>query len=151
MSIYMKYEGTAQGWIKGDSKAHAWADFIALTSVEFGMGHPYDSQTSMITGKQVVRPLVLTKGVDKATPLLMTSSCTNEVGKTVKISYTRTGVEGKVNTFFTIELTNALVQDFKHHAAEDGSAIETLHLTFQKIEITWTDGGLTAITDVSSK
>jgi type VI secretion system secreted protein Hcp len=144
----MEFKGKVQGTIKGDATAAQYKEQIVVFSVEFGMGHPVDAASGQTTGKQVIRPLVITKSVDKASPLLMQACATNEVATTVTFKYVIEGTSQK--NFVQVELTNAIVQDFNHMMFDDGSRTERLRMSFQKIEYTWVDGGITAQTDTST-
>jgi type VI secretion system Hcp family effector len=143
----MKFEGAKSGWIKGEATASPCVDYITLNSLELGLGHPIDANTHLATGRQVVRPLVLTKTVDKSSPLLINSCATNEVARTVTFAYTRTGIENKLAVFLTVVLKNATVQDFNHVANADGSTLEKIALVFTTMDFTWTDGGIMASVD----
>jgi len=147
MAVYMKFTGQKSGWIKGEATAKDVVDFITLNSLELGLGHPMDAQSGLTTGRQVVRPIVVTKAVDKSSPLLMNSCSVNESATTVHFTYTRTGINGTVNTFLTVVLKNALIADFNHLALADGSSVEKLTLSFTSLDFTWTDGGVMASID----
>jgi type VI secretion system secreted protein Hcp len=148
MAIYMEFKGSKQGTITGDAIAASYKNQIVVFSVEFGMGHPTDANTGLATGKQVHRPLVLTKSIDMASPLLMTACVTNETATTVTFKYVGEGASQK--NFVQIMLTNAVIQDFNHIMFDDGSKGEKLILSYQKIEYTWVNGGIMAESDMTA-
>lgn len=149
MAIYMKYTAKSQGVIAGAITSGNFTGQIEVFSIDLGMGHSSGVSSALTTGKQVARPLVLTKRVDKATPLLLNSCINNEVATAVLITYVFEGAAA-VKAVATIALTNALLQDFHHTAQSDGSTVETLTLNYQKCEFTWIDGGLTSMWDLTA-
>jgi len=144
MAIYMKFTGSKQGWIKGAVTAAKYKDYIEVNSVEFGLGSPFDVHTGQSTGHRVVRPLQITKVLDKSSPLMVQSCDNNETG-TVEIVYTEEGAEHK--SLVTLSLTNAMVRDFNHVGSFNSSAAERVTLSFTKFEFTWSDGGIVASLD----
>ena len=48
---------------------------------------------------------------------------------------------------YTLELTNAQVHEFRHFTAVDGTLCFSVGFTYQKIVITWKDGGITSQDD----
>ena len=147
MATYMKFEGTKQGWIKGGATAAGWEGYIILDSLEFGLGHPIDANTHLAIGRKVARPLVVTKPVDNASPLLINCSNNNEVAKTVTIAYSRTGIDQKHSTYLTIVLKNATIQDFNFASSGEASSVERIMLVYTNLEFTWADGGIVGTVD----
>jgi type VI secretion system secreted protein Hcp len=147
MAIYAKIKGKTQGDLAGGVTAKGYAGQIQVNTCVFGVGSPFDVATGQSTGKRAARPVHLAKPVDKSSPLLYTSCTTNE-SLTVDIAYIKEG-EGH-GPFLTIKLTDAMIRDFNHQASFDGSAVETINLTYTKIEFTWVNGGIMSVDDWSS-
>jgi type VI protein secretion system component Hcp len=80
--------------------------------------------------------------------LLLNSCVTNEVAKTVTLSYVFEGSAHKA--MVTVVLTNAIIQDYDHVAQDTGATVETVTLNYQKLEFTWTNGGITAAWDLTA-
>jgi type VI secretion system Hcp family effector len=146
MAIYMDFKGKVQGSVKGDVTAAGYKDQIIVTSVEFGIGRPTDQNTGLASGRQVYRKLTVTKVVDKSSPLLLTASANNE-SATINLSYVAEGATHK--NFVSVNLTGCMVQDFNHMMFDDGSRVEKLLISYQTLEYTWKDGGITASLDVT--
>ena len=157
---YTKIEGQRQGWIKGSViqkvGSNDFKDWVAVIAVSHSILSPRDIQSGLPTGQRMHKPFVITKELDKATPLLYTALCTNENLKSVEIKFhtpqlrAATGMGNEVN-HFTIKLTNANIAsiDFRmanirHADLQKFNEYEELALTYQKIEWTWNDGGITA-------
>ena len=148
MAIYMLANGSKQGAISGNVDATGFTNQILVKTVHFGMGWPVAASSGLVTGKQVARPIVVTKLLDKATPLLLTACCNNENMKTVTLSYMFEGASH--TTVVTIVMTNAMIQDYDHSAQDSGGTVETLTFNYQKVEFNWTNGGITAAWDLAS-
>ena len=148
MAIYMVFKGKQQGTIAGDATAIGFVGQIVVGSVELGMGRSAAAGSGIATGRQVVRPVVVTRRVDKASPLLMTASFTNEVATSVLFNFV---IEGEQHAkYLTVTLTNAIIQDFEEVVHDGGASVEKLTLNFQKCEFTWVEGGITASWDMST-
>ena len=144
MAIYAEVTGKSQGKLTGAVTAQGFPSQIEVHSVEFGVGSPMDVHTGLATGKRVARPLIITKPMDKSSPLLHTACVTNK-SVSVVISYT---VEGQGHAAYaTVTLTNGMVQDYNQSGHADGTAIERITFTYQKIEFTWVSGGITSVDD----
>jgi len=144
MAIYARVTGKKQGVMTGGVTAQAFTGQIEVHSVDFGVGSPHDVSTGLATGKRVARPVVITKPLDKSSPLLHQSCVTNE-SVSVWISYT---VEGQGHAaYVTIALTNGMVQDFNHMGHADGTAVERIAFTYSRIEFTWVTGGIVSTDD----
>ncbi len=147
MAIYAKIKGTQQGAITGAVAATSYTGQIEVHTVLFGVGGNSDVSTGQPTGKRVARPVVITKPMDRSSPLLHRSCVTNET-LTVDISYLVEGQDHKA--YATLGLTNALLLDFNQDATLNGNCVERLTFTYTKIEMTWVDGGIVSEHDWSA-
>lgn len=148
MGIYLKYEGTKSGAIAGGATETGNVNSITVLSLDLGLGHTVDPSTHVASGKQVVRPVVITKEIDKASPLLINSCYTNETSKTCVFTYTRTDTNGQTAAYLTLALTNATIIDFNHTADRAGNGVERLTFNFTSFEFTWVAGGIMASVDM---
>jgi type VI secretion system secreted protein Hcp len=95
-------------------------------------------------GKVQLKPLVITKLIDKATPKLFETLATGKTLKEVQLDLVRPDGAGGDETFYTVKLGTVLVSD-EHQfdqGTPDGHALEQISFVFQKIEIS--EGGSTA-------
>jgi len=99
---------------------------------------PRDAASGLPTGKRQHKPLVITKELDKTSPLLMAALFTNE---TLDVSIDLT-VPGKGAHAVTVHLTNASLAS----RSQEGTS-ETVSFTYKKITWTWNDGGIVAEDD----
>src|SRR5262245_63058128 len=114
MMAYAYLKGQKSGQIKGSVIQKGREDSIAVIAVSHSIFSPRDPQSGLPTGQRMHKPYVVTKELDKATPLLYNVLCTNENLTTVTFKFwtpqikATTGVGAEVQ-HFTVKLTNANV------------------------------------------
>ncbi len=152
---FLKVTAQKQGVITGSVTEKGKEGTIGVIAVSHMVQIPTDPATGLPTGKRVHSPLVIVTHIDKATPLLYESLVTNENLPTVELDYYQTGQDGKETLYFKVVLTNAKLSSIKQtnlNSQDDPNVnlfgeYEELAFTYQKIEWTWTDGGITAQDD----
>ena len=159
MMMYAYLKGQKSGQIKGSILQKGREDSIGVIAVCHSIVSPRDVQSGLPTGQRMHKPFVFTKELDKATPPLYNILCTNEnISEAVFKFWTpqirATAGVGTEVQHFTIKLTNANIAsiDFRmanirHPDLVKFTEYEEVALTYQKIEWTWTDGGVTAEDD----
>ena len=156
MMTYMYAKGQKSGQIKGGVTQKGREDSIAVIAVSHSIVSPRDPQSGLPTGQRMHKPYTITKELDKATPILYNVLCTNENLTEVVIKFftpqikAATGLGAEVQ-HFTVKLTNANIAsiDFRmanirHPDLVKFPEYEEIAMTYQKIEWTWNDGGITA-------
>jgi type VI secretion system secreted protein Hcp len=98
---------------------------------------PRDPASGLPTGKRMHKPITITAAFDASTPRLIQALVNNENLKSVTINFTPPGSKGA-----TIVLTNASVSQYD----QNGETV-SFQFTYQKIQWTWNDGGITAQDD----
>jgi type VI secretion system secreted protein Hcp len=159
MMAYMWAKGQKSGPIKGSVTQKGREDSVAVIAVSHSIISPRDPQSGLPTGQRMHKPYVITKELDKATPVLYNVLCTNENLSEVLLKFwtpqikATTGVGAEVN-HFTVKLTNANIAsiDFRMANIRHPDLVkfpewEEIAMTYQKIEWTWNDGGITAMDD----
>lgn len=143
---YLQVKGQKLGVIKGGSPAPKRQDWIDVLGFDYGVKAPRDLATGLATGKRQHQPLKITKALDKSTPLLFQALVTNEVLSEVTLEFVRTQPDGTEAVVYRIKLTNAGLSEI--HQYDEGRAgqqpYEELSFVFQKIDLTWVDGAITA-------
>ncbi len=132
MDAYMTIKGSRQGQIKDD----AMSDQIHLVDVV----RDTPMATGMPTGRRMHSTITITKEIDKATPMLAKAASTNELLSEVVITFT--GGASGAKTAQKIVLTNANILSVRKSGGN-----EKISFVYQKIEVTWIDGGKTAMDD----
>ena len=153
LNACLKLVGQKQGQIKGSVTQKGREDSILVHAYSHEIVIPHDSASGQPSGKRQHKPLIITKEVDKATPALHTAASSNENLTSFTLQFwepqTRGGTEVQS---FTIKLTNARIASVKSAMLDNLDPLltkspltEEWSFTYQKIEWTWNDGGLTSV------
>lgn len=156
MQAYMTVKGQKHGNIDGSITQKGREKMIGVIAVSHEIISPRDPQSGLPTGQRMHKPFVVTKELDKSTPILYNVLCTNENCPEVFIKYwtpqlkAGTG-QGSEVQHFTVKLTNANIAsisfrmaNIRHPDLVKFTEYEEIAFTYQKIEWTWNDGGISA-------
>ncbi|RRV09563.1 Hcp family type VI secretion system effector [Pseudomonas sp. v388] len=143
--VFLTVEGMEQGLISADalgedSLGTAWQarhkDKILVQAVNHsivvpgGVGH----------ARRMHKPLVITKPLDKSSPLLNNALCAGELLKTCRLEWYRTTLTGTPQLFYTIDLSEALITGIDlimphcdNPAATHYTQFERVHLAYKHI------------------
>jgi type VI secretion system secreted protein Hcp len=159
LNAYLKLKGQKQGEIKGSVTQKGRENKIMIIAVSHEIVSPRDPASGLPTGKRMHKPYVITKELDKATPLLYNALVNNENIPEWELQFWTpqlkavSGVGTEVQ-HYTVKLTNANIASIhfkmannKHPDLMKFAEYEEIAFTYQKIEWTWTDGGITAMDD----
>ena len=159
MMAYAYLKGQKQGQVKGSITQKGREDSIGIIAYEHQIRVPTDPASGMATGKTQHGVFKFTKELDKSSPILFSAMTNNEnLTEAVFKFWTpqlraATGVGAEVQ-HFTVKLTNARIvdiranmQNIRHPELVKFNEQEEVSLTYQKIEWTWNDGGITAAAD----
>ena len=163
LNAYLRLKGAKQGDIKGSVTQKGREGRIAVIAVSHEIVSPRDAASGLPTGKRQHKPLVITKELDKASPLLRAALVSNESLTSVTLDFFSAKAPGpaagaglEVNDF-TISLTNASIASIemvmpnnKNPDLAKLATYEEIAFTYQKITWTWNDGGITASDDWES-
>lgn len=150
LNAYLKLKGQKQGDIKGSVTQKGREGAIKVISVSHEIVSPRDPQSGLPTGKRQHKPMVITKELDKSTPLLYSAMSKNENFPTLELTVLEVGAKGIEAPAYTVRLTNANIASIRLVQSEDGKLAQEISFTYQKIEWTWTDGGIMAMDDWES-
>jgi type VI secretion system secreted protein Hcp len=135
MAIYIKYDG-----IKGNATGE-YADHIAVTSVQFGVSRAVSMVAGNLSNRESSTPnlteITITKATDMSTAPLFKSAVGGSDAKTVEIIFARTGKD-KLEEFMRYKLEHCVVSGYTFAAYDEGTAEETVTLSYGKIEISYT-------------
>ena len=151
LNAYLKLTGDTQGEIKGSVTQSGREDTIMVIATQHEVVSPRDAASGLPTGKRQHKPFMITKEIDKSTPLLMKCLVDNENIASWRLDFYQPSPTGKEVQYYTVELSNASVAGVRSEMlnnkyAENMSHKEREHVSFcyQKITWTWQDGGVTA-------
>ena len=156
LNAYLKLKGQKTGEIKGSVTQKGRENKIMVIAVSHEIVSPRDAASGLPTGKRMHKPFVITKELDKATPILYNVLVTNENVSEWELQFwtpqlrATTGTGNEVQ-HYTVKLTNANIASIsfrmannKHPDLMKFAEYEEIAFTYQKIEWTWNDGGITA-------
>jgi type VI secretion system secreted protein Hcp len=159
LNAYLKLKGQKQGDIKGSVTQKGREGKIMVIAVSHEIMSPRDVGSGQAIGKRQHKPFIITKEIDKSTPLLYNALVSSENITSWELQFftpkkTGTAGAGTETNHYTVKLTNASIVDIKSimlnnknpelvHYAE----YEEIAFTYQKIEWTWVDGGIVAADD----
>jgi type VI secretion system secreted protein Hcp len=154
LAAYLSIVAERQGPICGSVTQKGREGKMLVIAAQHEIVCPRDPQSGIPTGKRMHKPFMLTKELDRASPLLFAVLCTNENIREATIEFWRASPTGQEKQHYTVRLTNANIASitFKKpnlrspklaHRVE----YEEIALTYQKIEWIWSDGGISAADD----
>ena len=145
-ALYLKVKGAKQGDIKGDVTEKGKEGLIKTISFEHEVSSPRDAGSGQATGKRQHKPLVITKEIDKSSPLLMAALTKNENLPEVTLTFYRPNPKsiGTNELWYTITLKDAHISDIKSTwVSEKKMSLEEVSFTYEKIKWTIADGNVT--------
>jgi len=158
-NAYLTLAGQKQGAINGSVTEKGKENSILVHAFDVEIDSPRDSTSGLATGKRIHQPITIVKEIDKASPLLWAALVNNENLTTwiLRVWTPALPPSGLEKQIYTITLTNASIASI-HEAMLDNSIPgnatlplrEVITFTYQKIQWTWTDGGITASDDWQS-
>jgi type VI secretion system secreted protein Hcp len=156
LMTYAYLVGQKTGQVKGSVTQKGREDSIGVIAVSHSIVSPHDPQSGLPTGHRVHKPWVFTKELDKSTPILVNMLCTNENITSATFRFWTPQLQassggGSEIQHYTVKLTNANVASYDFHQPNIRhpdlmklAGYEEVALTYQKIEWTWNDGGISA-------
>jgi type VI secretion system secreted protein Hcp len=152
-TAYMKIR-SSKGVINGGVQGRGHENMMAVISATHEIISPRDAASGLPTGKRMHKPLVVTKELDKASPLLYNALTHNESLPEVELQFYRASPTGQEMLFYTVKLTNATISSIRfvqpNTLQTDTRQLpeyEEVSFTYQKIEWTFTQGNITAADD----
>jgi type VI secretion system secreted protein Hcp len=157
LNAYLKLTGQKQGDIKGSVTQKGREGKIMVIAVTHEVFSPRDQVSGLPTGKRQHRPFIITKELDKSTPLLFSALVNNENISSWELQFftphiqAGTGAAGMEVNHYTVRLTNASIMDIKSVMLNNKNfelakfaEYEEVAFTYQKIQWTWVDGNIIA-------
>ncbi len=153
--MWMVVDGQKSGKIKGGATSKGNEAKIELSGLNGEVMSPRDPQSGLPTGRRMHKPLYVAYKLDKSVPLMWQILATNENCKTVEVDVWQSAHKGSqahsagqgMQKTYVIKLTNANIAVMEQQTIENGQVFVIIGFTYQKIEWTWVDGGITAEDD----
>lgn len=154
LNAYLTLTAEKQGLIRGSVTQKGREGKILVFAFLHEIVCPRDPASGRPTGKRMHKPIVVTKELDRSTPLLYSILCNNEDIPHWELQFWTPSPTGVEKQHFTIRLTNANICAIHAKMGNTKSPKlsrypehEEVSFTYQKIEWTWSDGNLTAEDD----
>ena len=158
LNAYLTLRGSKQGDIKGSVTQKGREGKILVFSASHMIVSPRDLASGKPAGKRQHKPFVIFKELDASSPRLWNALVTNEVMAKFELQFwapnSKVGGVGGTSTemiIYSVVLTNASVQsiDFRmpNNKLPDQSKLpeyEEVSFSYEGIQWTWTQGGITA-------
>ena len=159
LNAYLTLKGQKQGEIKGSVTQKGREGSLMIIAVSHEIISPRDAASGLPTGKRMHKPFVITKELDKSSPLLYNALVNNENISTWVLKFWTPQIKattggGTEVQHYTVTLTNANIASIsfrlannKHPDLMKFAEYEEVAFTYQKINWTWNDGGISAEDD----
>ena len=159
LNAHLKLKGQKQGEIKGSVTQKGREGKIMVIAAHHEIVSPRDPASGLATAKHTHHPFVITKEIDKSSPLMYSALINSENLIEWELQFWRAGSTGVAGSgvekqYYTVKLINARVADIsfampnnKHPELAKLAEYEDIAFVYQKIEWTWVDGGIVAADD----
>ncbi len=163
LNAYLKLKGQKQGEIKGSVTQKGRENKIMVIAVSHEVSSPRDAASGLATGKRQHKPIVITKELDKSTPLLYDALVKNEMITEWELQFwsaNRGGsaAAGKETQHYTVKLEGVSIVDIRFVMLNNMdpnlvkfSEYEEIAFSYKKITWIWNDGGIMAQDDLGKK
>lgn len=154
LNAYLKLKGQKQGEIKGSVTQKGREGRIMVIAANHSILSPRDPASGHASGKRQHKPFVITKELDKSSPLLYAMLITNENIVEWELQFWQPNAKGAEENQYTVKLTNANIISIEFRMPNNKdpqlmkfAELEEIAFTYQKIQWTWNDGSITASDD----
>ncbi|MBK9265363.1 MAG: type VI secretion system tube protein Hcp [Polyangiaceae bacterium] len=154
LNAYLKIVAQRQGPILGSVTQKGREGTIQVIGAMHEIVGPRDPASGRPTGKRVHKPFVVTKNIDRASPLLYSILTSNENIQSFELQFFTPDKTGIERQHFTVRLTNANICAISFRMPSTRSKFtaqlaerEEVAFTYQKISWTWNEGGISAEDD----
>jgi type VI secretion system secreted protein Hcp len=160
LNAYLTVKGQKQGVIKGGVTQKGREGTILVSAATHDVVSPRDVASGMASGKRMHKPFVITKQIDRSTPLLYQAFVANESLPEWTLRFFQAGTAGAAGgagierQHYTVKLTNASISSIAFRMPDTQlpdlarlAEYEEIAFVYQRIEWTWVDGGITASDD----
>jgi type VI secretion system secreted protein Hcp len=148
LSGYLKLKGKSAGEVEGSATRKGREGWIEVIAVNHEIVAPRDPASGKATGKRQHKPFIITKELDKATPILYSILCSNEEITDWELQFWSPSDTGDEVQHYTVKLKGATISSiqFKMHNNRNTelaryNEFEEISYTYKKIEWTWNVGG----------
>jgi type VI secretion system secreted protein Hcp len=143
VNSYLNLTSSKQGEITGSATDHPHEGSIEVLGWSHEVISPRDIASGAATGKRQHRPIIISKPIDRATPLLMRALITNEIITSWRLECWRMAKDGTPEPYYRIELTDAAIigistEETSNQQADMMTQAVREHVSFNYAQIAWT-------------
>lgn len=156
LSSYLKLTGKNQGEIKGPVTLFGREKSIEIFSWDYELIQPRDPGSGTPTGRRQHKAIVITKTIDKTTPLLLRALINDELIASWRLECWRPASDGSQQPYYRIDLKNAVIAGIAaeqlNNQRPENAALpiqEQVSFIYQKITWTWLEGDVSAEDDLA--
>ena len=135
--ILISYEG-----IEGNATAEGYEKHIRVDSFQFGVGRGITMEPGNLANREATRPSLsevsFTHKTDSSATALFKEAVSGSKGKEVVIKFVQTGSD-KLIEYMVYTLTDVLVSAYTVSADGEGDPMESISLSYSKIEVKYND------------
>jgi type VI secretion system secreted protein Hcp len=153
-SAYLTVKGQKQGAFNGPVTQKGRENSILVHAFHNEILSDRDSASGLPTGKREHKPVTILKDVDRTSPLMWNALVTNEGLTFWELKFWKPNAAGVETEVYTVSLVNAGIASIKESMVDNEIPAnanlplrEAISFTYQKIEWTWTEGGVSASDD----
>lgn len=140
--------GEDQGLIEGSCELDGREGTILVQAFDHVVEIPTDDR-GVAAGRRSHRPMMITKEIDKSTPMLYQALCSGELLTEVTLDWYRHDTLGEQELYFSIKLENAMVTrmhpwvpNVLDRSSEGLRHMEDVSIAYEKIIWTWEPDGI---------
>lgn len=137
-----------QGNIEGSCDWKEREGSIVILAFDHVVELPTDDR-GIASGRRVHRPMVITKEIDKSTPMLYQALCTGELLTEMTIDWYRIDGTGDEEMYYSMKMFNGLItkiHPWVPNVLEANNAqmkhMEDVHISYEKVIWTWEPDGI---------
>ncbi|SFV57327.1 secreted protein Hcp [hydrothermal vent metagenome] len=144
--VYMSVTGSTQGKITesattpdsvGNIYQNGHEDECLIKAFTHDIDVPRSATTGQATGQRTHNPLIVTKMIDKSSPLLFNAVVNGETLTEVELNFYRTSYAGKPEHYYSIILEDAIITNIATSMETQGSAITKDVTPYEKVSLSY--------------
>ncbi|MDI3282968.1 type VI secretion system tube protein TssD [Polyangium sp. 15x6] len=154
LNAHLRIVAEKQGAILGSVTQKGREGSIQVIAAMHEIVSPRDPASGRPTGKRVHKPFVVTKILDRSSPLLYSVLAHNENIKSFELQFYMPDKTGIEKQHYTVRLENANISSIIFRMPNTRGKVtsqlperEEVAFTYQKIIWTWNEGGISADDD----
>lgn len=145
---HLTITGEEQGAIEGSCEWEGREDTILVQAFDHVVELPTDDR-GIASGRRVHRPIVITKEIDRSTPMLYQALCTGELLTDLELEWYRIDGSGEEELYYTMSMFNGIItkiHPWVPNVLDQSNAhmkhMEDVHISYEKIIWTWEPDGI---------